>query len=47
LVAAKAGPALLRAAQRIAERRHYLMRRDLLKLDENVETALAFAGRGE
>ncbi|HKY31468.1 MAG TPA: preprotein translocase subunit SecA [Candidatus Polarisedimenticolia bacterium] len=38
---------LFRAAQRAAERRHYLMRRDLLKLDETVETALAFAGRGE
>jgi preprotein translocase subunit SecA len=38
---------LFRAAQRRAERRHYLTRRDLLKLDETVESALAFAGRGE
>ncbi|MGH9869006.1 MAG: preprotein translocase subunit SecA [Candidatus Polarisedimenticolia bacterium] len=38
---------LFRSAQRRAERRHYLMRRDLLKLDETVESALAFAGRGE
>jgi preprotein translocase subunit SecA len=38
---------LFRWAQRRAERRHYLMRRDLLKMDETVESALAFAGRGE
>ena len=38
---------VFRAAQRRAERRHYLMRRDLLKLDDSVENALAFAGRGE
>jgi preprotein translocase subunit SecA len=36
-----------RIAQRRAERRHYLMRKDLLKLDESVDSALAFAGRGE
>jgi preprotein translocase subunit SecA len=38
---------VFRSAQRRAERRHYLMRRDLLKLDDSVEKALAFAGRGE
>ena len=38
---------VFRSAQRRAERRHYLMRRDLLKMDETVESALAFAGRGE
>ncbi len=38
---------MFRSAQRRAERRLFLMRRDLLKMDETVESALAFAGRGE
>jgi preprotein translocase subunit SecA len=38
---------VFRRAQRRAERRHFLMRRDLLKMDDSVEKALAFAGRGE
>ncbi len=38
---------LFRRAQRAAERSHFAMRRDLLKLDDSLERALAFAGRGE
>ena len=34
-------------AQVSAERRHYRVRCDLLKLDEHVESALAFSGQGE
>jgi len=34
-------------AQRAAERLHSRMRRDLLKIDEHLETALAFSGRQE
>ena len=34
-------------AQQAAERQHSRMRRDLLKVDEHLETALAFAGRSE
>ncbi len=36
-----------RRAQRAAERLHSRIRRDLLKHDEQLETALAFAGRPE
>ena len=39
--------ALVRRSQRTAERRHYLTRKDLLKLDESVTQSLAFSGRGE
>jgi preprotein translocase subunit SecA len=38
---------LIRNSQRAAERRHFHMRRDLLKLDESLDSALAFSGRGE
>jgi preprotein translocase subunit SecA len=38
---------VFRRAQRAAEREHFLIRRDLLKIDEHVDTALAFSGRGE
>jgi len=38
---------LVRSSQRTAERKHYLMRRDLLKFDESVDSALAFSGKGE
>ncbi len=41
------GRSLFNRAQRAAERTHFLMRRDLLKLDEFATTALAFSGRGE
>jgi preprotein translocase subunit SecA len=41
------GKALFRRAQRAAERTHFLMRRDLLKMDESLDSALAFSGRGE
>jgi preprotein translocase subunit SecA len=36
-----------RRAQRRAERQHARIRRDLLKMDEHLETALAFSGRLE
>ncbi len=45
--AARAGARAVRAAQRAAERLHSRMRRDLLKMDEHLESALAFSGRGE
>lgn len=41
------GSFVVRRAQRAAERQHSRMRRDLLKMDEHLETALAFAGRSE
>jgi preprotein translocase subunit SecA len=41
------GKALFRRAQRAAERTHFLMRRDLLKMDESLDSALAFSGKGE
>ena len=41
------GACVLRWAQRRAERRHARIRRDLLTMDEHLETALAFAGRLE
>jgi hypothetical protein len=34
-------------AQRAAERLHLRMRRDLLKADEQLDSALAFSGRSE
>lgn len=37
----------MRTAQRSAERLHSRMRRDLLKMDEQLETALAFSGHAE
>ena len=37
----------MRTAQRSAERLHSRMRRDLLKMDEQLETALAFSGYAE
>jgi preprotein translocase subunit SecA len=41
------GRRAFRNSQRAAERRYYLARCDLLKLDESVENALAFSGTGE
>jgi preprotein translocase subunit SecA len=41
------GALTVRRAQRKAERVHARMRRDLLKVDEHLETALAFSGRPE
>jgi preprotein translocase subunit SecA len=41
------GKMTLRAAQRAAERLHWRIRRDLLRVDEQLETALAFSGRFE
>ena len=41
------GNVALRLAQRAAERLHWQMRRDLLKADDHLETALAFSGRFE
>jgi hypothetical protein len=38
---------VLRRAQRRAERLHARRRRDLLTMDEHLETALAFSGRLE
>lgn len=40
-------PLRLRVAQRAAERLHSRMRRDLLRYDQHMDTALAFSGRGE
>ena len=34
-------------AQRVAERKHFYLRRNLLKFDESLEEAMAFSGRGE
>ncbi|GAB4278035.1 MAG: hypothetical protein Kow0092_33820 [Deferrisomatales bacterium] len=45
--ASRLGGALLRRAQRRAERIHARARRDLLRLDERLGTALAFTGRLE
>jgi preprotein translocase subunit SecA len=39
------GPCIVRQAQYAAERMHARMRRDLLAMDEHLETALAFSGR--
>jgi preprotein translocase subunit SecA len=39
------GAFVLHRAQRQAERQHALLRRDLLTMDEHLETALAFSGR--
>jgi preprotein translocase subunit SecA len=44
---ARARIVVVRMAQRAAERLHLRMRRDLLKMDEQTETTLAFSGRGE
>jgi preprotein translocase subunit SecA len=41
------GKVALRWAQRAAERLHWRIRRDLLKVDDHLETALAFSGRFE
>jgi preprotein translocase subunit SecA len=42
-----AGARAVHRAQRAAERLHSRMRRDLLKLDEQLDSALAFSGRPE
>ena len=41
------GGPLVGIAQRAAERTHGRMRRDLLRLDDNLGDMLAFSGRGE
>jgi len=41
------GAKLVKGAQRRAEKLHARMRRDLLKMDKQLGTALAFAGRKE
>ena len=41
------GAFAVRAAQRAAERLHSRARRDLLRWDEQLDTALAFSGRSE
>src|SRR5262249_6106200 len=41
------GACIARRAQRHAEHQHARIRRDLLKMDEHLETALAFSGRLE
>jgi preprotein translocase subunit SecA len=41
------GTRLLGKAQRAAEREHFRVRRELLKFDESVDSALAFSGKGE
>jgi len=46
-LAAWLGPFMLRRGQHSAERLHARMRRDLLTMDEHLETALAFSGRLE
>jgi preprotein translocase subunit SecA len=46
-VAAPTARLLTAAAQWAAEARHRRLRRDLLKLDENLGDLLAFSGRGE
>ena len=38
---------LFEKSQRAAERKYSQVRRDLLRLDESVDSALAFSGRGE
>jgi preprotein translocase subunit SecA len=43
----KLGEFLATLAQRVAERKHFHIRRDLLKFDESLEDAMGFAGRGE
>jgi preprotein translocase subunit SecA len=45
--AERAAGALLRRAQRAAERQHSRMRRDLLEYDRHLESQLAFSGRAE
>ena len=41
------GTPLLRRAQSAAQRHHHRIRRDLLKLDDNLEDMLSFSGRAE
>jgi preprotein translocase subunit SecA len=41
------GRCIFAVAQRLAERRHARIRRAVLKMDEHIDSALAFAGRGE
>lgn len=43
----KLGEFLSTLAQRLAERKHFHIRRDLLKFDESLEEAMGFAGHGE
>jgi len=43
----KLGNSLVKKAQRTAEREHSRTRRELLRFDESVDTALAFSGKGE
>lgn len=41
------GKIFSRFVQRSAQSKHFQMRRDLLKFDESLESAIAFSGRGE
>jgi len=41
------GNAFASGVQRTTQRKHFHMRRDLLKIDESIQTAMAFSGRGE
>jgi preprotein translocase subunit SecA len=41
------GAPLVGMAQRIAERRHASIRRELLRVDDQLQDLLAFTGRGE
>jgi preprotein translocase subunit SecA len=47
LVPSWVGPVLVRHAQRRAERLHARLRRDMLRMDEQLATALAFSGQLE
>ena len=46
-ISGKTSALSLRMAQRASERLHLRIRRDLLKLDEHLDSALAFSGRSE
>jgi preprotein translocase subunit SecA len=41
------GKRLFDRAQRVTERRHFVIRRDLVRHDQSLDNALAFSGRGE
>ncbi len=47
LAAARLGPWLVRRAQRTAERKNSRLRHNLFKMDERMETLLAFSGKSE
>jgi preprotein translocase subunit SecA len=47
VLARRIGSAYVSYVQRAAQRKHFHMRRDLMKLDEYIEKAVAFSGRGD